>query len=188
MSSLPPPPCPAPRPPSSSPPTWPEPWPGSVIVDLAAERGGNCELTKPGETITDHGVTILGPLNLPSTIPNHASQMYAKNVNRLPRPPRHQGRTRNRYHRRNHQRNPRHPIRPSRPPPSPSGPRPSRLTSPKSAIENPKSKIENQMLTLSEIPVTPAHHLPDDPPPRHLPRPGDHPAQSRLSSTRPSCP
>ncbi len=54
--------------------------PGSVIVDLAAERGGNCELTKPGETITDHGVTILGPLNLPSTIPNHASQMYAKNM------------------------------------------------------------------------------------------------------------
>jgi NAD(P) transhydrogenase subunit alpha len=54
--------------------------PGSVIVDLAAERGGNCELTKPGETVTDHGVTILGPLNLPSTIPNHASQMYAKNI------------------------------------------------------------------------------------------------------------
>ncbi len=54
--------------------------PGSVIVDLAAERGGNCELTKPGETIVAHGVTIHGPENLPSTVPYHASQMYAKNV------------------------------------------------------------------------------------------------------------
>jgi NAD(P) transhydrogenase subunit alpha len=54
--------------------------PGSVIVDLAAERGGNCELTKPGETIVDSGVQVLGPLNLPASIPNHASQMYAKNV------------------------------------------------------------------------------------------------------------
>jgi len=54
--------------------------PGSLIVDLAAERGGNCELTKPGETIVEHGVTIAGPLNVPSTIPYHASQMYAKNI------------------------------------------------------------------------------------------------------------
>jgi len=54
--------------------------PGSLIVDLAAERGGNCELTKPGETIIENGVTIVGPLNMPSTIPYHASQMYAKNV------------------------------------------------------------------------------------------------------------
>jgi len=54
--------------------------PGSVIVDLAAERGGNCELTKPGETIVAHGVTIQGPENLSSTVPYHASQMYAKNV------------------------------------------------------------------------------------------------------------
>jgi NAD(P) transhydrogenase subunit alpha len=54
--------------------------PGSVIVDIAAERGGNCELTKPGETIECNGVKILGPLNLPSTIPYHASQMYAKNI------------------------------------------------------------------------------------------------------------
>ncbi len=54
--------------------------PGSVIVDLAAERGGNCELTKPGETIVAHGVTIHGPENLSSTVPYHASQMYAKNV------------------------------------------------------------------------------------------------------------
>ncbi len=54
--------------------------PGSVIVDLAAERGGNCELTTPGETVVKEGVTILGPLNIPATIPFHASQMYAKNV------------------------------------------------------------------------------------------------------------
>jgi H+-translocating NAD(P) transhydrogenase subunit alpha len=54
--------------------------PGSVIVDLAAERGGNCELTKAGEAVVQHGVTILGPLNLPSEIPQHASQMYAKNI------------------------------------------------------------------------------------------------------------
>ena len=53
---------------------------GSVIVDLAAERGGNCELTKPGHTIVAHGVTIHGPENLSSTVPFHASQMYAKNV------------------------------------------------------------------------------------------------------------
>ncbi len=54
--------------------------PGSVIVDLAAERGGNCELTRAGETIVSGGVTITGPLNLASTIPYHASQMYAKNI------------------------------------------------------------------------------------------------------------
>ncbi len=54
--------------------------PGSVIVDLAAETGGNCELTKPGETVVANGVTIAGPLNLPSQLPYHASQMYAKNV------------------------------------------------------------------------------------------------------------
>lgn len=51
--------------------------PGSVIVDLAAERGGNCELTRAGETVTVHGVTILGPVNLASTVPYHASQLYA---------------------------------------------------------------------------------------------------------------
>ena len=54
--------------------------PGSVIVDIAAERGGNCELTRAGETYVDSGVTILGPLNLPSTVPYHASQMYARNI------------------------------------------------------------------------------------------------------------
>ena len=54
--------------------------PGSVIVDLAAERGGNCELTQPGQTVHQHGVTILGPLNLPAEVPYHASQMYAKNI------------------------------------------------------------------------------------------------------------
>ena len=54
--------------------------PGSVIVDIAAERGGNCELTRPGETVVHQGITILGPLNIPSTIPFHASQMYASNI------------------------------------------------------------------------------------------------------------
>ena len=54
--------------------------PGSVIVDLAAERGGNCELTRPEQTVVEHDVTIMGPTNLPSTIPYHASQMYAKNI------------------------------------------------------------------------------------------------------------
>ena len=54
--------------------------PGSVIVDLAAERGGNCELTKTGETIQVHGVTIIGAINLASSVPYHASQMYARNL------------------------------------------------------------------------------------------------------------
>lgn len=54
--------------------------PGSVIVDMAAERGGNCELTRPDETVIDHGVTILGPTNLPAEAPYHASQMYSRNV------------------------------------------------------------------------------------------------------------
>ncbi|MFO7301523.1 MAG: Re/Si-specific NAD(P)(+) transhydrogenase subunit alpha [Acidobacteriota bacterium] len=54
--------------------------PGSVVVDLAAERGGNCELTRPDETVVHDGVTIIGPTNLPSTVPYHASQMYARNV------------------------------------------------------------------------------------------------------------
>ena len=54
--------------------------PGSIIVDLAAETGGNCELTQAGAEIVRNGVSILGPLNLPSTEPLHASQMYARNV------------------------------------------------------------------------------------------------------------
>src|SRR5207245_11410987 len=54
--------------------------PGSVIVDLAGERGGNCELTCPGEIVVEHGVTIIGWFNLASTVPYHASQMYARNV------------------------------------------------------------------------------------------------------------
>ena len=54
--------------------------PGSVVVDLAAEAGGNCALTEPGETVVRHGVTIVGETNLPSTMPLHASQMYARNV------------------------------------------------------------------------------------------------------------
>ena len=54
--------------------------PGSVIVDLAAERGGNCELTRTGETVKVHGVTIIGAINLASSVPYHASQMYARNL------------------------------------------------------------------------------------------------------------
>lgn len=53
---------------------------GSVIVDLAAESGGNCELTRAGETVHVHGVTVIGPVNIPATVPFHASQMYGKNV------------------------------------------------------------------------------------------------------------
>jgi NAD(P) transhydrogenase subunit alpha len=53
---------------------------GSVIVDLAAERGGNCELTRPDETVVTHGVTIIGEFNLAATVPYHASQLYARNV------------------------------------------------------------------------------------------------------------
>jgi proton-translocating NAD(P)+ transhydrogenase subunit alpha len=54
--------------------------PGSVIVDIAAETGGNCELTKPGEVVDQHGVTIVGAVNLPSSVPYHASLMFSKNV------------------------------------------------------------------------------------------------------------
>lgn len=57
--------------------------PGSVIVDLAAERGGNCELTKADQRVVAHGVTILGPTNLPAEIPHHASQMFSNNVTRF---------------------------------------------------------------------------------------------------------
>jgi len=57
--------------------------PGSVIVDLAAERGGNCDLTKQGETVVAHDVTILGPENVPSELANHASQMFGKNMQTL---------------------------------------------------------------------------------------------------------
>ena len=54
--------------------------PGSVIVDLASERGGNCELTRPGEVVVEHGVSIIGWINLASRVPYHASQMYARNI------------------------------------------------------------------------------------------------------------
>jgi len=54
--------------------------PGSVIIDLPAERGGNCELTEAGKTVVAHGVTIVGPVNLPGMVPFHASQMYSSNV------------------------------------------------------------------------------------------------------------
>jgi NAD(P) transhydrogenase subunit alpha len=54
--------------------------PGSVIVDVAAEQGGNCELTQPGETVVRGGVTVLGPVNMASSVPTHASQMHARNT------------------------------------------------------------------------------------------------------------
>jgi NAD(P) transhydrogenase subunit alpha len=54
--------------------------PGSVIVDLAAEQGGNCEVTRAGERVERGGATVIGPVNLPATVPHHASQMYAKNL------------------------------------------------------------------------------------------------------------
>jgi NAD(P) transhydrogenase subunit alpha len=57
--------------------------PGSVVVDLAAEAGGNCELTEPGEEVVREGVTIVGVTNLPSSMPSHASQLYARNVSAL---------------------------------------------------------------------------------------------------------
>jgi H+-translocating NAD(P) transhydrogenase subunit alpha len=56
---------------------------GSVIVDLASERGGNCELTQAGKTVVEHGVTIIGPLNLPSEVPFHASEMFSRNISTL---------------------------------------------------------------------------------------------------------
>jgi NAD(P) transhydrogenase subunit alpha len=54
--------------------------PGSVIVDIAAEQGGNCELTRAGESVEHGGVRVLGPVNLPATLPYHASEMYARNL------------------------------------------------------------------------------------------------------------
>lgn len=57
--------------------------PGSVVVDLAGETGGNCELTEPGRTVVKHAVTIAAPLNLPATMPEHASELYSKNVTAL---------------------------------------------------------------------------------------------------------
>jgi NAD(P) transhydrogenase subunit alpha len=57
--------------------------PGSVVVDLAGETGGNCELTEPGQTVVRHDVTIASPLNLPATMPEHASELYSKNITAL---------------------------------------------------------------------------------------------------------
>ncbi|MFC6009488.1 Re/Si-specific NAD(P)(+) transhydrogenase subunit alpha [Nocardia lasii] len=57
--------------------------PGSVIVDLAGETGGNCELTEPGEIVVKHEVTIASPLNLPASMPEHASELYSKNISAL---------------------------------------------------------------------------------------------------------
>jgi H+-translocating NAD(P) transhydrogenase subunit alpha len=60
--------------------------PGSVIVDIAAEQGGNCELTRAGESVLHNGVTVIGPTNLPATLPYHASEMYARNLFNLLKP------------------------------------------------------------------------------------------------------
>src|SRR6202043_1232828 len=57
--------------------------PGSVVVDLAGEAGGNCELSEPGETVIRHDVKIMAPLNVPSTMAEHASQLYARNIQAL---------------------------------------------------------------------------------------------------------
>src|SRR5712671_768348 len=57
--------------------------PGSVVVDLAGETGGNCELTEPGQTVVKHDVTIASPLNLPASMPEHASELYSKNITAL---------------------------------------------------------------------------------------------------------
>ena len=57
--------------------------PGSVVVDLAGEAGGNCELTEPGEIVVRYDVTIASPLNLPASMPEHASELYARNVQAL---------------------------------------------------------------------------------------------------------
>ena len=70
--------------------------PGSVIVDIAAEQGGNCELTRAGETVLHNGVKVLGPVNLPATLPYHASEMYARNLFNLLKPAIVEGRARHR--------------------------------------------------------------------------------------------
>ena len=57
--------------------------PDSAVVDLAGEAGGNCELTEPGQTVVKHDVTIAAPLNLPATMPEHASELYSKNITAL---------------------------------------------------------------------------------------------------------
>ena len=57
--------------------------PGSVVIDLAGESGGNCELTEPGQVVVKHDVTIASPLNLPATMPEHASELYSKNITAL---------------------------------------------------------------------------------------------------------
>ena len=82
--------------------------PGSVIVDLAAETGGNCELTQPGQVVSAGGVTIVGLLNLPSAMPGHASQLYSRNVSALLEHLAPGRRARARLERRDHRRGLRH--------------------------------------------------------------------------------
>ena len=74
--------------------------PGAVIVDIAAESGGNCELTRAGETVLHHGVKIVGPVNLPSQLAYHASEMYARNLFNFLKPAHRQGRAQDRLERR----------------------------------------------------------------------------------------
>ena len=75
---------------------------GSVILDMATERGGNCALSKAGERVVEHGVVILGPTNLPAEIPHHASQMFSNNVTRFFAQPGQRGRGEHQPGRRNH--------------------------------------------------------------------------------------
>ena len=85
---------------------------GSVIVDIAAEQGGNCELTRAGETVEHGGVKILGPLNLPASLPYHASEMYSRNLFNLLKPALVEGRAGDRLERRSVRRRGAHARRP----------------------------------------------------------------------------
>jgi len=78
--------------------------PGSVIFDLAAERGGNCELTCAGQTVFEHGVTIIGRINVASQVPYHASQMYGRNITRFSSEPGKEWKAAVRFRRRNYSR------------------------------------------------------------------------------------
>ena len=100
--------------------------PGSVVVDVAAEQGGNCEVTRAGENVVRNGVTVMGPVNLAASVPYHASQMYARNVSALPGPDRQGRRAEGGYRRRHRPRDAGGPRRGSRPSEGPRGARPAR--------------------------------------------------------------